>query len=237
MVKSTRVPAAPSLLNQLAVPSIIDPLLFLSIEQLARSAITFGGNHTSVRGDVARVIIELRRLAMVQVGHDSIEVTNLVQLMKRTDPAKKETHERPEAELDPILALELRRELSPQQSAAAQMIRAVWNAFSRGLAVAPRSMEKLGSHKRSRPQHPMDIMGKRVYEIWQNHYRPWYEEAKYRRVNRRTTGTVSAVSIVQAILVEGHQPRTVDSGYRLDDHAAEKCLKFELEQFWAKDNR
>jgi hypothetical protein len=220
-----------SLLDQLNPPSVVDPSLFLAIEILCRSAITYGGNHPTVRSDVNRVVSNLRRLATARHGHDSIEVVSLLRLLERTHPLK-EQHQRPPAEPDPIEELEFRRRLSPEQSAAASLMRNVWDAFQRGLAISPRSMEKLGSHKRARPVHPIDVMGRRVYEVWRDHYIPWYEKAKLRRVERRTSGNVGAVDIVWHILIEGQQPVMVDRCFRLDGGVAEKTLKFELDQFW-----
>lgn len=222
--------AIPSLLEQLSPPVILDPHLFHALELVCRGAINYGQNHASVRTDVNRLAAELRRISMEKHGHDSLEVVTLVQLLDRTDPKK--GHQRPPAELDIITALEMKRELSPQQSSAASLIRSVWTAFQRGRSIAPRSMEKLGGNKRARPTHPMDLMGRRVYEIWQRHYIPWFEKAKYRRVNRRTSGNVASVDIVFHILIEGHQPYQVDNAFRLDKGVAEKTLKFELDQFW-----
>lgn len=216
----------PSTSLELREITVLDPRLYGAIEQLSKNALSYSDNNSAVRHSINNLCHELRRLAKGRFGHDSPEVVSLIKLLRRAGGGEEPGRL---TRTDPLTNLETLRHLSTKQTSAAHVIRAVWEAFGRGLVVTSRGIGKGGSGQRGRPVGPIEIMGASTLNAWSRYYTPWYEKARYRRV-----GNVTHVKVVLDIIVELYQPYELDKAFKLPVGTAFKTLLYELEMFYKR---
>lgn len=215
------------------IPSIVDPRVFRKLESLCSIAIKFGDNHPQVREAIASLNIEMRKVSGEHYGHDSIDVTTLTQLLKRTDPNKPIQHQQPAPMRDPIDVLELNRVLDSNQVNAADSIRTVWQAFGRCLTVSGRGYDRGGgSMRRATALQPLDVMGDDTWALYKETFVPWYTRAKEQKVGCKVTGNVTKLQIVFRVVIDEYFPEAVDKFLFLEDGTSLKVLRGQLSRFF-----
>jgi hypothetical protein len=211
------------------LPIVLAPQVFRSIEVLAQKSLLFGGNHPELRTSVGQVMQEMRKVARLQFGHDTVDVTTLKNLLARGDVKEQEKLRTPEP--DPFLMLG--KKLDASQMNAAYCIREIWNAFGRFLRIAGRNFEGgSGTKKRSRALDPIDVMGQETWEVWRDRYSPWVVGARQRRQpTKREQGFVTHAAVVVFVLMEDYHPEQVDRTYNFRDGKSLTVIRSEMDLF------
>jgi hypothetical protein len=197
--------------SDLDVGTVVDPNTFRALENLCRTAISYGDNHPAVRSAVAQLARTMRVEAEMRYGHGTADVVALTALLRRTSPLRppKPAGDPQPARLAPLDYLREHDALTAEQLAAAESIIRIWYGFGRFLTVQGRDYREGGSRKNRRVD-PVSVMGQDLWDEWRGVYKPWYERAKRVRV---PGSALPVVTLVLQVLVDEKPPATLDVVY------------------------
>ncbi len=130
---------------------------------------------------------------------------------------------------DVVQKLYVKGGLTEDQLRASEEIRAVWEAWARGLFPKARRIER-DTHAPARQPYrtPIDRMRNREYELWRHRYVPWSEQMQKMKVAGRK---LSRHRLVMDIVIENYAPRQLETHYRLRHGAALTCLREALTKY------
>lgn len=218
--------------DQPDLPLLLEPHVFRAVQNICSDALKFSEGHTQMRAQVTALLTLLRKQGNTLHGCDSVEVVALQALLRRFTPdaaaADKRVAAVVQATYDPIAVLVDREKLTAEQGDAAGVIRDIWGAFSKYLAVAGRDYGKGGGGSRGRAMSPLDVMGDSIYEIWRTQYVPWQARARTRRI----AGTrLTHLQMTLNVINDHYAPDMIDKSWKLKPDSALTVLKAELTDF------
>lgn len=129
---------------------------------------------------------------------------------------------------DLILHLHESGRLRAEHLRAAEEIRRIWQAFSRGLGPSAVNPASTGSRGPSVRQ-PLEWLSDREEIIWRNRYRPWANEAS--AIPSGGIVRVTRLQIVVALAVDNGGLRQVDGWYRMRNGASFEHLRDGLHRY------
>lgn len=211
------------------VPMVLESSVFRAIRHVCRESILASGNQPAMRQSIAALIVDMRQIALVRFGHDTPDINELVDLLRRTDPALALAirQERP-AEKDPIAELRRQHHLSLAEASAAEFIRRIWNGWSRFLMVSAKTTDGQPNRKGGQVMNPVVVMGADLMNQWHFIYSPWYNLAKKNSIERPNGGMIPAVRLVLRIIQAPIFPGALDASERLKKGTSLAILKSEL---------
>ncbi len=204
----------------------LDPLMFLMIERLCKSALTNSLNHPDVRHNITNLYLYLSRESIEKHGVDSVDVWMLHNLLVEQH---RELLQKPDIDVLNVLSQGKRPRLGPDLLGSALTIRRIWQGFGKFLKLTSRNYSRSGPKKRTRSLDPIMIMSPDLLNLWTEMYKPWFNQANRTRVGDHPR--ITHAMVVLRIILDDVMPEILDKQFGLPRGMSMRTLKHQLRLF------
>ncbi len=204
----------------------LDPLFYLMIERLCKSALTHSLNHSDVRHNITNLYLYLSRESIEKHGVNSIDVWMLHKILYDQNQV---IQPKPDIDILNVLSQGKRPRLGPDLVGAALIIRRIWQGFGKFLKLTSRNYSRSGPKKRTRSLDPIMIMSPELLNLWTDMYKPWFSRANREKVGEHPKLTHAMV--VLRIILDDAIPEAIDKLFGLPRGMSMRILKHQLRLF------